>query len=144
MPGYQQPGYRGRQQRIEYHDGMQIPPGGQIVTRLRLGMLIPGAALFGISYIGSLVAWAISQDVSGDVQDILLVPVVGPYIAAARADTRSRALGAAFTGVLQTVGLALFIGGLVPKRYLVYQANGWELSPRAGFDGFGLDLSTEF
>lgn len=145
QPGYgQQPGYRGQPQRVEYYEGMQIPPGGQIVTRLRIGMMIPGVVLFGVSYFGTLAAWAISEDTGGRMQDILLVPVVGPYIAAARAGSQSRKVGATFMGIMQTVGLGLFIGGLVPKRYLVYYADGWQLTPRASLDGAGLDLSLEF
>lgn len=145
QPGYgQQPGYRGRRQRIAYHEGMQIPPGGEIVTRMRLGLLIPGLALFGVSYIGTLAAWAVSEDSGGRVQDINLVPVVGPFIAAARADTQARKLGAAFMGVFQTVGFGLLIGGLVPKKYIVYYADNWQLAPRMGLDGGGLDFSMEF
>ncbi len=145
QPAYgPQPGYQGRRQRIEYHEGMPIPPGGEIVSRVRLGMLIPGLALFGVSYIGTLAAWAASEDAGGRIQDINLVPVVGPYIAASRADTQARKLGAAFMGVFQTVGLGLLIGGVVPKKYIVYYADGWQLTPRAGLDGAGLDFSMTF
>ncbi len=145
QPGYgQQPGYRGRRQRIEYREGMQIPPDGEVVTRPRFGMLIPGIAIFGVSYIGTVAAWAMSKDSGGRVQDIVAVPLVGPYIAAARAGSRARKIGAACMAVMQTAGLALLIGGLVPKKYLVYYADGWELRPRAGLGGAGLDLSLRF
>ena len=129
---------------MEYHEGMQIPPGGEIITRRRMGLLIPGVVVFGVFYFGTVGAWALSNDASGTLQDTLLIPVVGPFIAAGRTSSSARRTGAIVSGLFQTVGLGLFIGGLVPKRYVVYYAGDLEIRPHAGLDGGGLDLTLRF
>ena len=149
QPGYgQQPGYRlqppGQLQRIRYEEGMPIPPGGEVVSRVHLGMLIPGAVVFGVFYVGSILTWAWSQDRRGCIQDSMLIPVVGPYIAAARAENQGRRTGAIMTGLAQTAGFALLVAGAVPRRYLVYRAGDLRFTPRAGLDGAGLEAELHF
>ncbi|MAQ19361.1 MAG: hypothetical protein CMN30_31745 [Sandaracinus sp.] len=149
QPAYgQQPGYQlqrpGQLQRIRYEEGMPIPPGGEAVSRVHLGMLIPGAVVFGVFYVGSILTWAWSQDARGCIQDSMLIPVVGPYIAAARAENQGRRTGAIMTGLAQTAGFALLVAGAIPRRYLVYRAGDLRFTPRAGLDGAGLEAELHF
>lgn len=155
QPGYGQPGYgpayappqRLRRHREAYYEGMVLPPDARVFSRPRIGLIIPGAALFGVFYLGTVMAWAISQDHSGRVQNVVLVPALGPFLAIPNAGTSGRRVGLVWTGLLQVAGLALFIAGLIPKRYVEYYASdtpGWRLAPVFGDGGGGLSAERRF
>ena len=153
QPGYGQPVYPGtvqqrppRLQRMPYREGMEIPPGGRVVAKRRTGLLISGAAMFGISYATSITLYL---DVV-TFREWMLVPVIGPFVEIGNDDiTSGGRLLLAIDGLVQTTGLTLFILGLVSKRHFVeYYAElnepGWRVRPRLGATGGGLDLSARF
>ena len=153
QPGYGQPVYPGtvqqrppRLQRMPYRQGMEIPPGGRVVAKRRTGLLISGAAMFGISYATSITLYL---DIIA-FREWMLVPVIGPFVEIGNDDiTSGGRLLLAIDGLVQTTGLTLFILGLVSKRHFVeYYAElnepGWRVRPRLGATGGGLDLSARF
>lgn len=156
QPAYGQPGYapmyapppqRLRRYRDPYVEGMALPPDARVYSRPRIGLLIPGAALFGVFYLGTVMAWAISQDHSRTVQNVVLVPALGPFLAIPNAANSGRRIGLVWTGLLQVAGLALFIAGAIPKRYVEYYAGhtpGWRVSPVFGEGGGGLSAERRF
>jgi hypothetical protein len=152
QPGYgqQQPGYGYQQpaprlRRIPYREGMQVPEGGRIVEKRRIGLIIAGAAMFAVSY---------GTSISLFVDDIgftgwMAVPAIGPFGEAAQDDYT--ALGRfflAFGGLVQIAGLSLFTLGLASKsksiEFYGLDERGWTVTPRAGVRGAGLDLRARF
>lgn len=149
QPQYAQPQPRLRRQRIRYHEGMDMPPGAEITSRPKLGMLIPGAIMFAVPYIFTAMAYAISQDASGGIDPTILIPAVGPFIQIPDASSAAARTGLAWDGILQTVGLVLLVVGAIPRKYVTYYAGGnpdqrLTVAPRFGGRGGGLDLSLAF
>jgi len=144
--GYQRPQQRPpRLQRIPYREGMQVPEGGRIVEKRRIGLIIAGAAMFAVSYGTSLSLFIDNIGFSG----WMAVPAIGPFGEAAQDDYS--ALGRfflAFGGLVQIAGLTLFTLGLASKSKIIeyYGVNerGWSVTPRAGARGAGLDLRARF
>ena len=163
QPGYQQPGYqqpmyqaRPRRYRVPYEEGMEIPEGGQITRRVRLGMLIPGAILFVVPYLSTALSYSFLKDVrssSRQPQGILLVPVLGPWLAIPNLDENFEDMGResgtrrfwlTLNGLVQLAGLTMAIVGAIPRKYVTYYASGVQITPRVGPDGGGLDLTARF
>ncbi len=159
QPQYAQPGYapqytpQPRLRREPYHEGMTIPPGGELIERRRTGMIISGAAVFGGMYLLTVAATAsvtgggISGGSGGE--PVLYVPVVGPFIRAFHGGTiRGGRVFFVIDGLVQTVGATLLIVGLASKtRYIQYYAESDDgrrqlaLSPMVGeTNGLALDL----
>ena len=118
-----------------WHDGEAIPFGYHAENRTRIGLVIPGAVLFGGSYALSL--WAGSSG-GGSYGAALYVPVFGPFIQMTNAPVVARDscsswfcpdysdlrrslyyVGLAIDGVVQVVGAAMLVAGIVGKRKLV-------------------------
>ena len=146
---------RRRRYRETYDPSRQYPEGAEIVTRRRWGLLIPGAALFAVSYGITASVWANlnqSRGPGNKPQGVLLVPVLGPFIGIAGASDRTNPslvrTGLVWDGLVQTAGLAMLIVGLLPKRIVTYYADtaqpGYALIPRLGGGNAGLDLRVRF
>lgn len=147
MPGQRPP--RQRRYREPYYEGMVIPPGGEIIQRRKIGLMIPGAVMFGISYISVASFYAIANDLDENPPGKLLVPVLGPFLAMDRYTTSSGRFVLGWAGLMQGVGLTLFALGVVPRRYVQYYAGTgtevqWALTPRANGTELGLDLGLRF
>ncbi len=79
-----------------------------------LGMTIAGFSVFGISYLITAGSATVAIDSGNpEIGRPLLIPVVGPFIAAARLDSATLGFGLGFVGVIQLAGLAMGIGGSV-------------------------------
>lgn len=152
QPGYAQDGYPmqaqqrpPRLQRIPYREGMQVPEGGRIIERRKLGLIIAGGAMFLVSYGIAVSLYVDLTFFSG----AMLIPFVGPII-----ETRQDDLLAldrmllVVDGLVQIAGFTLLTLGLVKKTKLIeyYGLNerGWTVTPRAGARGAGLDLRARF
>jgi hypothetical protein len=94
--------------------------------RAGLGMTIGGFALFGTTYLASAYAGVsaidegrgVDGDGSRDDREVaygqrLLIPVVGPFVAAAAAPSATEGLATVLAGVAQTASLAVGIAGSV-------------------------------
>ena len=146
QPGYApQPGYAQqdlRPRRLPYQAGMVVPPGYQLRSRVRLGLVISGAAMFGVPYIIT------ASTLSGtSVQRVLAVPVLGPFLAIPDAGDTARPF-LVIDGLLQAAGLTMLIIGLTARQqYLQLYASGdrqLTLQPMASRSGGGLGVSMTF
>jgi hypothetical protein len=163
-PQYEQPPYYGQRQhrprryRVPYHQGMEIPPGGQVIKRRRMGLAIPGAVLFALPYLTTVAIWTSDpiytsrSRVSGTVH----IPAFGPFIALAQLNnddysyTGALKTGLAWSGVMQLVGITMMSFGFIGKPYLVYYADvndrkvAFQVLPIASHDGAGAALNLTF
>lgn len=158
QPQYQQPVYqaRPRRHRVPYYEGMEMPEGGTITKRVRLGLLIPGAALFLIPYLSTALTYSFLADARASTrqpQAVLLVPVIGPFLAIPNLDENFEDMGRdsgtrkfwlTLNGLVQLAGLAMGIAGAIPKKYVEYYAGNFNILPRFSADGGGLDLTARF
>ncbi len=146
---------RRRRYRETYDPDREYPEGAEIVTRRRYGLLIPGAALFAVSYGLTASIWANvnqARDRGDKPLGVILVPVVGPFIGMVGADERSSPglvrTGLFWDGLIQTAGLVMLVAGLFPKRIVTYYADtsrpGYAVLPRLGAGNAGLDLHVRF
>jgi hypothetical protein len=131
----------------DWSEGEPIPPGYHESTRIRKGLVIGGAVLFGTTYL--LSALTASVAISADSADCngcsgnssglgtLLIPGVGPFVTMAHSG--NTALGnfwLAFDGIAQVGGITMFAIGIAsPKTVLVRNDLGSNSS------GFHLALS---
>jgi hypothetical protein len=126
-------------------------------------LLVSGLLVGGTAYLLTSMSGALAIDRARDFEDdplteedesatgdqrrafgrALLVPVGGPFLAIARADTALRGWGAGIGGVMQGVGLGLTIAGIV-GRVRVKQAQRLAFAPMAGREGAGLTMAVRF
>jgi hypothetical protein len=110
-----------------------LPPKGPNPNR-GLGMTIAGFSIFGVTYLITAVsATAMIDSGSPEIGRPLLIPVVGPFIAAGKQSYATIGFGLAFTGVIQLAGLGMGVGGAVMLGSARHKA-------RLSADGGGLTL----
>ena len=131
QPGYVQPhAHRPRRYRVRYQEGMQLPPDARTYKRVSLGMLIPGAVLFALPYLSTAFTYMTLKDTRSSTrqpQNLLLVPLLGPFLAMPRLDENfggdeigpRRGLLLA-DGLMQLAGATLLIVGAIPRTYAEY------------------------
>lgn len=149
QPTYGQPAYapyapQPRRIREPFDPNATYPAEARVYKRLRLGMMIPGAAVFAISY---ALAATLALDEGLRVPNRLAVPIVGPWISMGDASTSGGRLGYAWAGITQAIGLTLLIVGFIPRTYVEYYAShepGLRVTPQASTDGGGLQLDWRF
>jgi hypothetical protein len=150
-PGYvQQPGYAppppgyapmGPKVIRTYQDGDPIPPGYHPDTRVRLGLVIGGASIFGGVYLITALVAATINDTSSRDASLLYIPVFGPFAQISQTKDQGLIVAEIFTGLLQAGGVAMFIAGLAaPKTVLVRNDIGsLSVTPVAfGNGGYGV------
>ncbi|HVY45214.1 MAG TPA: hypothetical protein VHB21_05005, partial [Minicystis sp.] len=110
---------------MDYDEGEPIPAGYHLATRARKGLVITGGVLFGTFWLFSALGAAIANDTGDRNAWPFYVPAVGPFIALAT-EGQTRQLESSLTfayvldGLIQTGGLAMFVGGLAfPSTKLV-------------------------
>jgi len=117
-----------RPRTLPYTEGEPIPPGYVVESKVRKGMVIPGAILLGAPYVLGLSIAALTD--FDNQSGWLAVPIAGPWITlAARrkchddsfgncTDTADRALDIylVFDGLIQTAGAALLVAGMAAKK----------------------------
>jgi len=150
-PGYYPPGYYPEPpSEIDYEEGQPIPPGYRPEEKIRKGLVIAGACVFGGVYLVTviMVSTTASDAVDrGEGPEWLYVPLAGPFIAIAAIDGMNTGVGAllALDGVAQVGGLAMFIAGLAAKKKVLvrdYSMGGTriELTPTIGVGSAGAQL----
>lgn len=160
-PAYGQPVYaqpyaqpRPRVYRVPYEEGMPVPEGGQIISKTRPGLWVPGLGLFLATYGLTALSGSIIADVAEHrdrtererAARYLYIPVLGPFLFIPHSGPGGETL-LVFDGLLQAGGIALFVVGLTMKRqFLVYMAEGprgrrFALAPAAAPGGVGLELT---
>jgi hypothetical protein len=149
-PGYGQPppgyGYGTEPtlpRELDYEEGDEIPPGYSKETKIRLGLVIGGAASFGGVYVLTMVAASIADSVVRDNDEIrcqstgllsstceqvptpeddddfvpLFIPLVGPFITIGTAEASAGgAVPLILSGLGQTAGVAMLIAGLAARQ----------------------------
>jgi hypothetical protein len=104
--------------------------------------------MFAVSYFSTVFTWTLAEDLGDGLPEVLLVPVVGPFLSMGDADTRAGRIGLAWDGLIQGAGLVLFATGLVPRYYVRSYASGEgpgiALAPWGGPMDAGLDLRVTF
>jgi hypothetical protein len=150
----------------DYKEGDAIPPGYHPEVRARTGMIVGGAVTFGVLYLFSVLAAAISADTAktecsfnsyGSTQTscdssnpaaALYIPVAGPFIQMTHAaNSSSENVMLAIDGIAQAAGAAMFVYGITsPKTVLVRNDLGeLRLTPmRMGKNGTGVGLTATF
>lgn len=127
--GQQQPAYGQQQPAYGQPAPYTLSPAPR-APRPPKGMMITGASIFGGSYLVSAIIGVAVLDASesgfdddengeydsgcdncGKVGGLLLVPVLGPFLAMGPAEGGNGAL--ALLGIVQTVGFGLMVGGIV-------------------------------
>ncbi len=104
---------------MRYREGMEVPADSTYEDRRRLGLAIPGAAIFAGTYLLGVAVYAQAFDPDAS----LLVPVIGPFIYAARNDSGAKVIWV-LDGLAQIGGLAMFAAGMVKRKYVTYWALG--------------------
>jgi len=100
---------------LAYYDSEDeaIPPGHQQINRTpHFGLLISGAALFGVAYIASVTAAAVAGGQELEERenrlDYLFIPVVGPFVAIDSDAPGGETALLAIDGAAQLIGVSLF------------------------------------
>lgn len=101
--------------RLPWSEGDPVPAGYMVKTRPRVGLLVSGAVLFGVSYLPSLgIAATVDED---DELLPLAIPIAGPFVTMGTADAEDSGLfWLAVDGVMQTTGATLFIASFVAEQ----------------------------
>jgi hypothetical protein len=155
-PGYYPPGYYPGYpveppSELPYEEGAPIPPGYKPESRIRKGLVIAGACVFGGVYIFSVI-WGsvfISAEGEGEGYEALYVPVVGPFIAMGTIEGVETSSGAllAVDGIAQVGGVAMFIAGLAAKKQVLvrtYETATVDFTPAFGPGGGALTARVRF
>lgn len=139
-----------------WQEGEPIPPGYHPAERVRLGLVVGGATLFGVMYLFSALAAGVCSSAqegtttsicggSTTKEDPLLLPAIGPFIQMAEGGNAVGDVFLAIDGLAQLGGIAMLIYGLaVPKPVLVRNDLGkaspprLEISPMVGAGRAGL------
>ncbi len=120
-PQYREP-YRAPPRKIKDWDPNEpVPPGYTAVTRPRLGLVIPGSIVFGVSYVLSFIIGL--EGVLAGFRQMwpLMIPVAGPFIGLGTmpGDVVTGVL-LTLDGIAQVAGATMFIIGLAaPSTILV-------------------------
>ena len=151
-----------RPERLEYEEGEPIPEGYRVVRSRPSKGLVLGGAILGASGYGFAVMGAINTQ-RDDNAGWLYMPLAGPWLmlaagtnpppsrcpeasCEASSGPSSKTLAIAASGVVQGVGAALFITGMMTEQsYLQRDDIALRLVPASfGSDGYGLGAIGRF
>lgn len=142
--------YQGPRVITDWDDGQPIPAGYHQSTRIRTGLVVGGAVLFGVCYLMTAISGAIASDVGGNhtrSAKLLLIPVAGPFSVLSTGSTTAD-LFLALDGLAQAGGVAMLIAGIAaPKTVLVRDASNVKIKPvpmTFGGNGGGLGVVGTF
>lgn len=139
---------------LEYTDGAEIPPGYELETRAKKGLVIAGAVTLGASWLASCAAatlmiqrreeegrswgWEWDSDNGGDdapPETALYIPLAGPWIALKTMEDEIEGQGKAALvadGMVQAAGLAMLIGGLAARDKVLVKTETTQVSMAPG------------
>ena len=139
--GQPQPGYRPyvapvrpRRVRMRYREGMEVPEDARFFDRRMMFLWIPGAALFGATYVLSTLAY------TGGGR---FVPILGPILYQTRSGSSETRQETTFLALAQAIGITLFALGMRKRRYVEYTIGGRTatVTPTLSQRGAGLQLT---
>ena len=135
----------------DWDENQPIPPGYHRESRVRKGLVIAGAIVFGVPYLYSAGIAAIGDDVTrnGESNPVqyLYIPVLGPFIEMGQTDSSTARYFLTLDGLAQSAGAFMFIYGLAsPKSILVRNdlALLTVMPTKMGHDGQGLSVLGRF
>src|ERR1700722_12654900 len=136
----------------DWEEGQPVPPGYHPDTRIRKGLVIGGAVMFGTLYLLSALVAAAGSDSSsngGNAEAAPWIPGGGPFIQMTSTSSSVANVFLAIDGLGQAGGLAMLIYGLAaPKTVLVRNdLGGLHITPMPmtfGRNGEGLGLVGTF
>ena len=136
----------------DWEEGQPIPYGYHHETRVRKGMVISGAVVFGVLYLYSAFAAAVGEDIStetggGNKAAWMYLPVFGPFLEMTETDSASLRYILMLDGLAQAAGAALLVAGVMyPKHLLVRNdlATMTVVPMRIGLEGSGMGLIGRF
>ncbi len=107
----------------DWSEGDPVPPGYHPTTRMRKGLVVGGAVLFGVTYLLTALTAAVSADTSQGSNPLaaLWVPGAGPFIQLFESgNSATGSLVLVLDGLCQAGGISMFAIGLAaPKTTLV-------------------------
>ena len=147
QPG--QPQFGGPRIITDWDDSRPVPAGYHPETRVRKGLVIGGAVMFGAMYLLTALTAAAVSDASSGSSNVgaLYSPGAGPFIFMSQSSSATGTFALAVDGVVQIGGLAMFIAGLAaPRNVLVRNDLGLNLhfTPVIGRDRSGMALAGTF
>ncbi len=104
---------------MPYDEEQPVPPGYVPQERIRKGLVIPGAVVFGTFYFFTAVGGGLNLDERNAPYGALLVPVAGPFIVAGTGDFTLgdfTAMLFVFDGIIQAGGAAMLLSGIFAKK----------------------------
>jgi len=120
---------------MRYREGMEVPEGARFYDRRLTFLWIPGAALFGATYVLSTLTYD-----SGSI----FVPILGPILFQTRSGTSDTRQETTLLALAQAAGITLFAIGMRKRRYVEYTLGGGRtatLTPTVLRRGAGLQLT---
>lgn len=138
---------------LPYRDGAPVPRGYHVERKVQPMYMFTGLTTFVACYASSVLLSA-AMNVWDD--DIAVVPIVGPYIAAATVRDRQMGndfslfnkMGMIFSGIGQTVGAALIFTSYVAGPKVLARDNdkigaSVRVTPAVGMHGAGVAITAE-
>jgi|KBSMisStaDraftv2_1062788.scaffolds.fasta_scaffold80894_1 hypothetical protein len=136
----------------DWEEGQPIPYGYHEETRVRKGVVISGAVVFGVLYLYNAFFASIGEDASsatGNENKLgwLYLPVLGPFLEMSETSSSTAHFLLVLDGVAQGVGVTMVISALMyPKHLLVRNdlATMTVVPMKIGMDGEGLGIVGRF
>lgn len=147
-PAYAAPG-SGPDEITEFDDSAPVPYGYTKVTRTRKGLIIGGSVTFGVSYGLSTFVAAIGEDLrangetSTDVS-ALFIPIAGPFVQTARAESATAKLYLLHLGVAQVAGAIMLYYGLTSSKTVLVRNDQLSIAPMVGNGTSGMMVTGRF
>ncbi len=149
-----------RPETLPYHEGQPTPPGYYYDERYRMGLLIPGAAMLGATWIISSVMYPIVEDPANST-DFIYIPIFGPWVSLGTRDPicdeqsdttldlcneQEIKTALVLSGIMQAVGTGMLVLGFTwtDERFVRTDYASVSLSPLYVRSGGGLGLSGRF
>jgi hypothetical protein len=145
---------------LPYTDGQTVPPGYEVVSRNRMGLVVAGTITTTVMWIFSVTAAVMSE--GDDQSGYLAIPVLGPWLMIATGGTKDECTNdgdltscenkaperglVVFDGLVQLGGAAMIASGfLFPSKHLVRTNLSLRLRPMTlGRNGHGLGILGTF
>lgn len=139
--------------KMKYNEGDPVPPGYRVEERPRVGLVVGGSVLFGLTYLFTALGASIASDVGDRDAKWLFLPVAGPFIYTTTYscdDGRSNGCTTGKTflfidGLAQGGGVLMFVLGLSGQKMLIRNdVAKVQVMPMVGKNVNGLSLIGTF
>ena len=136
----------------DWNEGEPIPPGYHRTTRVRTGLVVAGALVFGIPYLYSGLIASAGTDISNDTGTenklgALYVPVLGPFIEMGQTTSATARYFLAIDGLAQSAGAFMLIYAIAAPRNILVRndlAMLTVLPVKMGAEGQGVGVFGRF